>query len=120
MKNSNLKEITADKNLVAFCGLYCGACRSFLSGKCPGCKDNVKATWCDIRKCCLENNLLSCSDCNKIEVKECKKYNNFVSKIIGFVTHSDRSACIVRIKEIGYNNFSIEMAANKVQTIKKK
>ncbi|TGY51507.1 hypothetical protein E5342_19130, partial [Parabacteroides distasonis] len=35
-----MEEITVDKNKIASCGLYCGACRKFLSGKCLGCKDN--------------------------------------------------------------------------------
>ena len=28
---------------VAACGLYCGACRKFVKGQCPGCKANTKA-----------------------------------------------------------------------------
>lgn len=120
MKSTNQLEIVADTNLVAFCGLYCGACRSYLSGKCPGCKENVKATWCKVRNCCLENNLQSCADCKTIELMECRKYNNFISKAFGFLFNSDRSACIAKIREIGYDDFSIEMANSKKQTIKRK
>lgn len=40
---------------VAYCGLYCGACKSHRKGKCPGCRENSKATWCEIRKCCQEH-----------------------------------------------------------------
>lgn len=40
-----MKEIEADKNLIAACGLYCGACRKYLSAKCYGCHNNEKATW---------------------------------------------------------------------------
>lgn len=105
-----MKEIIVDKYLIAYCGLYCGACRSYLSGKCPGCKDNVKASWCKIRQCCKENQYGSCADCNSIVLKECKKYNNFISKVIGFVLNSDRSACISRIREVGYDTFAREMA----------
>ncbi len=120
MKTTNLKEIVADKNLIAFCGLYCGACRSYLSGKCPGCKENSKATWCKIRSCCQENNLLSCADCTLVELKDCRKYNSFISKVIGLVLNSDRSACIGRIKEIGYEGFAREMAGSRRQTIRRK
>ncbi len=116
----NQKKITADKNLIAACGLYCGACRSYLSGKCFACKDNVKATWCKIRQCCMDNKIQSCADCKVIELKDCKKYNNFISKVIGVVLNSNRAACIERIKEIGYNNFALEMANKKSQTIKRK
>jgi hypothetical protein len=120
MKDTNLKEIAADKSLIAFCGLYCGACKSYLSGKCPGCKDNVKASWCKVRQCNMENQYQSCADCTKAELMDCKKYNNFISKIFGYAFNSDRSACVKRIKEIGYSDFAVEMANSKRQTIKRK
>lgn len=110
----------ANKDLVAYCGLYCGACRSYLSGKCPGCRENVKATWCKIRQCGIENNLQSCADCKSVELMDCKKYNNLFSKVIGFVLKSDRPACIYRIRETGYDAFAAEMASTHRQTIKRK
>ena len=113
-------QIVADKNLVAYCGLYCGACRSYLKDTCPGCRENVKATWCKVRQCGIENKYLSCADCQKTELKDCKKFNNFVSKLIGFILRSDRSACITHIKETGYENFAARMAATKTHTIKRK
>jgi len=105
-----MKELTIDKYLIAYCGLYCGACKSFLTGRCPGCKDNIKASWCKIRQCCKENDYVSCVDCKTTGLKECRKYNNFISKIIGIIFSSDRSACISRIREIGYDAFASEMA----------
>ena len=120
MKTIDLKPIVADKNLIAYCGLYCGACRSYLKGSCPGCKENVKASWCKIRQCCQEENLASCADCTSIKLDDCKKYNTFISKVIGVVLNSDRAACIHRIEEIGYDQFAMEMAENKRQTIRRK
>lgn len=120
MKHINLKEITADEKLIAFCGLYCGACKSYLSGKCPGCSDNVKASWCKVRQCNMENHFKSCADCTTIELMSCKKYNNYISRIFGVIFNSDRPACINRIKEIGYPEFAVEMAGSKRQTIKRK
>lgn len=119
MNTTIQKEIVANKDLIAYCGLYCGACRSYLSGKCPGCRENVKATWCKIRQCGIENNFQSCADCKSVELMDCKKYNNFISKVIGFVLRSNRPACIGRIKEIGYEGFAAEMAANRRQSIKR-
>jgi hypothetical protein len=113
------KQIVADKNLIGYCGLYCGACRSYLTGKCTGCKENIKATWCKVRQCGIENNYLSCADCQKMELNECKKYNNMISKLFGLIFRSDRSACIKRIQEIGYEDFATEMATNNQQTIKR-
>jgi hypothetical protein len=120
MKTIERREIIEDKNLIAFCGLYCGACRSYLMERCPGCRENNKAAWCKIRGCCQENNFQSCADCNITELTACKKYNTLISKIIGYVLNSDRTACINRIKEIGYDNFAVEMTKNRIQTIKRK
>lgn len=114
-----MKEIINDKNLVAYCGLYCGACGSYLKGKCPGCKENAKATWCKTRTCCIENSYLSCADCNKTNIMECKKFNNFFSRFIGFILRSDRPACIRAIKRMGYEQFASEMAFKKLQSIRK-
>lgn len=120
MKTTDQKEIIADKNLIAFCGLYCGACRGYLKGTCPGCRDNVKAAWCKLRKCCIEYKLDSCSDCKAFAPKDCKKCNNIVSKMFGLVFNSDRLACLSRIKEIGYDDYAAEMAGSRKQTIKRK
>lgn len=120
MKTLSKKEIIADSSLIAFCGLYCGSCGSYLKGKCPGCRENTKASWCKIRTCCKDNNYLSCADCKITELPDCGKYNNFFSKVIGFILNSDRSACIRRIKETGYDGFAAEMAENKRQTIRRK
>ncbi|HLP71330.1 MAG TPA: DUF3795 domain-containing protein [Bacteroidales bacterium] len=120
MKTTGLKEIKVDNDLIAYCGLYCSSCGSYLKGKCPGCRENMKASWCRIRECCIENNYKSCADCDKDELADCKKYNNFFSKVIGLILNSDRSACIRRIKEIGYDAFAMEMAENRWQTIKRK
>ena len=58
-----MKPIVPDTQSIAACGLYCGACRKFLIGKCPGCKRNEKATWCKIRSCCQENKFNTCAEC---------------------------------------------------------
>lgn len=117
MKNQEV--LNPDVNLVAYCGLYCGACRSYLKGKCPGCRENTKATWCEVKKCCEANSFKSCADCTLIGLKDCKKFNNFFSKVIGFVLNSDRSACIARIKEAGYDVYAAEMAAAGKQTLRR-
>jgi hypothetical protein len=114
------KPITADKYFIAYCGLYCGSCRSYLNDKCPGCRDNVKATWCKVRDCCIENEYSSCADCQSMQPGECKKYNNFISKAFGLIFNSDRAACIQRLKEIGPERFASEMALNRRQTLRRK
>ena len=115
-----MKDIIADKSLVASCGLYCGSCRKYLQEKCPGCKKNEKASWCKVRTCCLENDYTSCADCKEFEdPNQCKKFNNFMSKFFGFIFRSDKKACIDLIKEKGYQNFTQHMAREEKMTIKK-
>ena len=115
-----MKEIKKDLNLIAFCGLYCGACKKFLMDKCLGCVNNKKASWCKVRLCCLENKYQSCADCKKfINNNECKKLNNFFSKIIGFILKSNRNACLELIKEKGYEKFAEEMTKRGMSSIKK-
>lgn len=116
-----MNTIKNDTSLIAYCGLYCGSCKSFIKSKCPGCAGNEKASWCEIRKCCIANNIKSCADCSEFsDVKQCKKYNNFIARAIGFVLRSDRPACIAMIKQNGYENFATYMSVHGFQTIKKK
>jgi hypothetical protein len=114
------KEIVADSSLVAFCGLYCGACGAYLKGRCPGCQKNKKASWCKARACCLKLGYQTCADCkeNK-DPMECKKFNNFVSKLFAFVFRSNRAACIRRIRELGVKEYAVEMASSEKVTIKR-
>jgi len=90
-----MKSITASKDNIAACGLYCGACRKFLSGKCLGCKNNEKASWCKI-------------------------YSNFISKVFALLFNSNRPACISYIREHGEIAYAEEMSKRKCQTIKRK
>jgi hypothetical protein len=115
-----MKNIKTDTNLIAYCGLYCGACGRFLSSKCPGCKENLKASWCKVRSCCIENKLKSCAECRKYDnAPDCKNFNNIISRVIGFVLRSNRAACIRIIKSDGYDKFAKYMAENKMQTIRR-
>lgn len=115
-----MKSITADSALVAYCGLYCGACKAYRKGRCPGCHDNQKATWCKVRTCCREHAYTSCADCTDYtDPRQCRKYNNFISKTIGLVLRSDRAACIRQIKELGLQGHADAMAGQGKQTIRK-
>lgn len=114
------KPIIADKTLIAFCGLYCGACPRYLNEKCLGCIKNERAGWCQIRICCLKNNYLSCADCKDFaDVNTCKKFNNFFSKLFAFIFRSNRKKCIERIKTAGLDTFAQEMAALKTHSLKR-
>ena len=124
-----MKEITIDAKMVAACGLYCGACKKYRMGKCPGCHENEKASWCKIRKCCMEKGFHTCAECERLrvgerssgmmDVKDCRLHNNFVSKFFAFVFRSDRPACIRYIRENGEQAFAEEMTKRGEQTMKK-
>lgn len=113
-----MKNIESDKQLIASCGLYCGACRKFLSEKCPGCHLNEKASWCGIRTCVHQQGFHSCAECIK-DVTGCKTYSNFIGKIFAFLFRSDRPAFIRYIREHGEEAFADEMTRRKCQTMKK-
>lgn len=112
----NLIEVNSE--LVARCGLYCGACRSYMAKKCPGCRMNKKASWCKIRSCSASMSYHSCADC-AMDVKDCKTYSHFMGKVFSFLFSSDRNACIARIREIGKEAYAKEMAEKRQQTIKR-
>jgi hypothetical protein len=115
-----MKQVVSDSGLVAFCGLYCGGCRAYLNDKCSGCKENVKATWCKIKTCCMENKYVSCADCKDFkDVNDCKKFNNFISKIFAFVFRSNRKACIEQIQEKGKDKHTEIMASLKAHSLKR-
>jgi len=115
-----MKDITTDTALIAKCGLYCGACKRYLKEKCPGCEGNEKASWCKVRTCCIEHEYKSCADCElETVLMDCKKYNNVMAKIFGFIFRSNRAAGIQMIKDNGYDGFAKHMAENRIQAIRR-
>jgi hypothetical protein len=119
-KGDPVKENGASKNLVAYCGLYCGECGRYKSKKCPGCQKNEKASWCKVRRCCMENGKLSCADCKVFaSASECSKFNNIFSKLFGFIFGSNRQASIDMIKDKGYEAYAEEMVRRGTHSLKK-
>ncbi len=115
-----MKTTTSNPALVAYCGLYCGACRSYLKETCAGCRENEKATWCKVRSCCVELKQATCASCAQFaDARACKKFNNVISKLFGFVFRSDRAACIDQVRRIGLEAHAKDMAEHKRQTIRK-
>ena len=106
-----------NRELVAYCGLYCGACRSYLKGRCQGCHKNDKASWCKVRSCCREHSFSSCADCKEhVDPASCKHFNNLFAKLFGVVFNSDRKACIVHIREKGIDEHAAFMAQRRLQS----
>lgn len=115
-----MKPIVADPELVAYCGLYCGACGAYRKGRCPGCHENDKAAWCQVRTCCKDNRCSSCAACKTVaDPQDCKKFNNWIAKIFAFIFRSDRRACVLQIREKGIAGHAEAMAAERKQSIRR-
>lgn len=115
-----MRDVTVNSELVACCGLYCGACSRYLKEKCPGCRENAGAGWCKVRSCCSERSLSSCADCAEFaDPRQCRKFNNVISRLFAFIFHSDRPACIDFIRREGRETYAAMMAELKQQAIKR-
>jgi hypothetical protein len=115
-----MREVVAATELVAACGLYCGACRSYLNERCDGCAKNEKATWCGVRACCREHGWSSCAECTVCaDPRRCAKFDNFMSRLFGLVFRSDRAACVAQIRRLGLAGHAQAMAEQKLHTIRR-
>jgi hypothetical protein len=115
-----MKEIISDAQSIAYCGLYCGACKAYLRERCPGCHDNEKATWCRIRLCCINNQYSTCADCRQFtDPNDCRIFNNLISRIFSVIFRSNRAACIRQIQDIGIQGHADRMAELKSQSIQR-
>lgn len=113
-----MSAIVDSPDLVAYCGLYCGACRAHLKGKCGGCLNNAKATWCQIRSCCIDKRIRTCAECPEFaQPRDCAKFNNVVSRIFALIFRSDREACIAQIKRLGVAGHAKAMTEMKRQSL---
>ena len=50
---------------VAYCGLVCGVCSKSVQERCKGCRSGGGTKNCYHRKCCIENGLDGCWQCEK-------------------------------------------------------
>lgn len=109
------------KELVAACGLYCGQCHRYKKGKCPGCADNVKATWCTVRRCTGERGYHTCAQCTEFaDVQECRKFNTIFAKFFALVFRSDRKASLQMISAMGAEDYAREMTRRGLSVVKRR
>ncbi len=102
------------KDKISYCGLYCGACPSFLKSTCLGCRSddksqNRKSKWsCKIRNCCIDEKKIEyCGKCNEFPCKEIKR--KIIESHKGDPKFNYRHKVpenMVEIKELGLENWS--------------
>ena len=106
--------------LIAYCGLYCGACGKYVKELCPGCIDNKKTSLCAVKNCCINKKIASCAECaDFIDKSACLKLNGPVSKIIYFFTDSDRLKCLKMLSELGPKPYAGFMSENGFHSLNK-
>ncbi|UCD00032.1 MAG: DUF3795 domain-containing protein [Phycisphaerales bacterium] len=93
--------------IVAYCGLVCSECGAFRKLKCQGChSERPMFKNCPVKKCAMGRNYSTCAECEDFEdLKGCRKLNNFISKITGFIFRTNRTGNLCRIREIGLEKF---------------
>lgn len=125
-----MKHIINSTKLISACGLYCGACRKFLNGKCPGCSiardkpDPCQPTprylyKCKIRQCCRSEGYKSCAECS-MDVKQCRTYNTLIGKFFALVFKTDRAESIRFIREQGEEAYADKMAWDETMAVKRR
>jgi len=113
-----MEAIRTDPKLIARCGLYCGACRRFLKGSCPGCHENAKAGWCKVRSCCQEHGYASCASCETHQDPlACRKFDNVIAKLFGLIFKSNRAACVAKLRALGPDGYAAFMATRRLQSL---
>lgn len=92
------------------CGLVCSQCGAFIKGKCLGCLSGKQAfKSCGVKKCVEEKNLPTCAACADYQdLKKCGKLNNFIAKVIGLMSGSNRIGNLNRLREVGPQKFEEE------------
>jgi len=118
------EQITTNENLISHCGFYCGACPTYLKGKCEGCRGDspkcaVGVKKCLVKQCCVENEFFNCADCTKFTTtKECKKYNPLSIRIGEWISSTSRGKAVEMIREKGRAEFLCYMVDKEWVTVK--
>lgn len=115
-----VRVIKNEAQLIAYCGLYCGSCRKYISGKCPSCQQLASPHWCKIRTCCIDKKFASCAECSLETPNACKTFNNPISKVFKFLFGSDREKSILFIRERGAICYAGQMSKTGQQSFKTK
>jgi len=99
--------------IVAHCGLVCSECGAHRNGKCGGCQsDKPMFANCPVKRCSAEKKHSCCADCLDFrDLRGCRKLNNLLAKVLGFLFRSNRIGNLERIRQLGLDDFKAERAA---------
>jgi len=121
--------VTDSHDLIAFCGIYCGACsfklafdendRRHLQGMpekyrehadaplqfCPGCRRDAHDGDCAIRQCARQRGLIHCGQCAEFR---CAWVRSFESD--GVPHHVEAARNLARLKDVGIDVGGRELA----------
>ena len=126
MKDNACSLRSTSEQLISYCGFYCGACPTYRSGKCEGCRgDSPKCAVgykkCLVKPCCVENGFFTCADCTKYaSTKECNAYNPLSIRLGEWISSTSRRKGIEMIREKGRAEFLSLMVDKDWVTIKTK
>jgi hypothetical protein len=104
-----MPEITPEP-IIAYCGLVCSKCGSYLKGRCQGCHSSAPMFKnCPVKKCAADHAYTTCAACAQFsDLKQCRKLNNIISKLFGLIFRRNRIGHLNQIRAVGLDKFTAE------------
>ena len=91
-----------EKNLIGYCGLYCGLCNKYQSkapSRCIGCRLGEQHSWCSIWNCCVKKHgSETCTECR--DISNCPIFLR--RKVAEWIPAADN---LRQIKEVGLKSW---------------
>ncbi len=100
-----------NKNMIAYCGTYCGICEWKDRVGCKGCKENGGVMFwgvCDKAKCCIEKGFAHCGEC---EVMPC----HMLQQLFDDPEHGDKGARLYNLQNWKNGNYVYKELDNAAQ-----
>jgi len=105
-----------DKQMMAFCGTFCGECEWKDKVNCKGCKNcHSEMFWgqCDKAKCCIEKGYEHCGQCPEMP---CKK----LLDLFNDPEHGDKGTRMNNLRNWANGKYEYEKLVNSAQEQAKK
>ncbi len=105
-----------DKEMIAYCGAYCGDCEWRQKIGCKGCKANAgKMFWgeCDKATCCISKGYSHCGECDELPCKT-------LTELFCDPEHGDNGERLENLKNWKKGNYCYKKLQNSAQEKAKK